>query len=99
MRLLIVAALAAPLVLGACSKPEQDNTEHQVKDATASAVDKTREAVSSPQVKEVGSELKEAGGNAVAIAKGAVEGAKDAAAEAKAEKKAKDDKAVDPDSK
>ena len=82
----LTALMGAILALSACTKTEQAKTGDDVKAAAANVADKTHEAITSPEVKEVGDELKEAGGNAVTIAKGAVAGAKDAASDIKAGK-------------
>lgn len=86
---LMVAALSAMLVLGACSKAERQDAAGDVKAAVATVGDKAKEAANSPEVKQVGAEIKDAAGDAGKViketAKGAADGAREGAAKVEAE--------------
>ena len=87
----MVAFASLAFALAACSKAEQQDTTADVKAAAADVGDKAREAASSPAVKEVGSEIKEAAGDAGTViketARGAAQGAREGAAKVEAEGK------------
>lgn len=89
IRLLASAALA--LALTACSEAERRDAGNDVEAAADKVVAETKDAVSSPELKEVGSEIKEAAGDAGQVikeaAKGAAEGAREGAAKVEAEGK------------
>ena len=86
-RLFATAALA--LALNACSEAERRDAGNDVEAAADKVAAETREAVNSPEVKEMGSEIKEAAGDAGQVikeaAKGAAEGAREGAAKVEAE--------------
>ena len=86
-RLFATAALA--LALSACSEAERRDAGNDVEAAADKVAAETREAVNSPEVKEMGSEIKEAAGDAGQVikeaAKGAAEGAREGAAKVEAE--------------
>ena len=87
MRQIIIATFAA-LALAGCSQTERQDAGNDVEAAADTIGDKTREVVTSPQMKEVGAEIKEAAGDVVKVAKGAASGAKDAAGKVAAENEA-----------
>lgn len=88
-RLFATAALA--FALTACSEAERRDAGNDVEAAADKVAAETKEAVNSPEVKEVGAEIKEAAGDAGKVikeaAKGAAEGAREGAAKAEAESK------------
>jgi hypothetical protein len=90
IRTLMIAAAAA-LALAACTKAERQEAGNDVEAAADKVVAETKEAVTSPEVKEVGAEIKEAAGDAGKViketAKGAAEGAREGAAKVEAESK------------
>jgi hypothetical protein len=90
IRTLMIASAAA-LALAACSEAERRDAGNDVEAAADKVVAETKEAVSSPEVKEVGSEIKEAAGDAGQVikeaAKGAADGAREGAAKVEAESK------------
>ena len=77
-RLFATAALA--FALTACSEAERRDAGNDVEAAADKVAAEAKEAANSPELKEVGSEIKEA-------AKGAAEGAREGAAKAEAESK------------
>jgi hypothetical protein len=94
----VMIASATALALCACSEAERREAGNEVEAAADKVAAETKQAVNSPEVKEVGAEIKEAAGDAGHVikeaAKGAAAGAregvanveqesKDAAAEAK----------------
>ena len=89
LRTLIAAAGALPLT--ACSEAERRDTGNDVEAAADKVAAKAKDAVSSPELKEVGSEIKDAAGDAGKVikeaAKGAAEGAGEGAAKVEAESK------------
>lgn len=89
LRTLIITAGA--LVLTACSEAERRDTGNDVEAAANKVASEAKEAVSSPEVKEVGAEIKDAAGDAGKVlkdaAKGAAEGAREGAAKVEAESK------------
>ena len=88
-RLFATAALA--LALTACSEAERRDAGNDMEAAADKVAAETKEAVTSPEVKEVGSEIKEAAGDAGQVikeaAKGAADGAREGAAKVEAESK------------
>ena len=88
---IMVVLAGAALALGACSKAEQQDTTHDVKAAANEVSARAKEAASSPEVKQVGSEIKQAAGQAGTViketAKGAAQGAREGAAKVEAESK------------
>ena len=88
---IMVAAATAALALSACSKAERQDTAGDVKAAAQEVGDKAKEAANSPELKEVGSEIKDAAGDAGKViketAKGAANGAREGAAKVEAESK------------
>ena len=82
---IMVAFASVAFALAACSKAEQQDTTHDVKAAAQDVGQKAKEAANSPEVKKVGSEIKQAAGDAGTVlkhaAKGAAQGAKEGAAE------------------
>jgi len=87
MRQIIIATFAA-LALAGCSQAERQNAGADVEAAADTIGDKTRQVVASPQMKEVGAEIKEAAGDVAKVAKGAASGARDAAGKVAAENEA-----------
>jgi hypothetical protein len=90
MRTVMIAAAAA-LALAACTKAERQDTAQDVQSAADKVAAEAKDAANSPEVKEVGSEIKDAAGDAGKViketAKGAVEGAREGAARVEAESK------------
>jgi hypothetical protein len=89
LRTLIVAAGA--LALTACTEAERRDTGNDVEAAAGKVASEAKDAVNSPELKEVGSEIKDAAGDAGKVvkeaAKGAAEGAREGAAKVEAESK------------
>jgi hypothetical protein len=90
IRMLMIASTAA-FALAACSEAERRDAGNDVEAAADKVAAETKEAVTSPEVKEVGSEIKEAAGDAGQVikeaAKGAADGAREGAAKVEAESK------------
>lgn len=88
IRTLMIAAAAA-VTLSACSEAERRDTGNDVEAAADKIAAETKDAVNSPELKEVGAEIKDAAGDAGKVlketAKGAVAGAKEGAAKVEAE--------------
>ena len=88
-RTMMVAALGLALAVGACTEAERRDTGNDVEAAADRVAAETREAVNSPEVKEVGAEIKEAAGDAGQVikdaAKGAAEGAREGVAKVEKE--------------
>lgn len=86
-RLFATAALA--LALTACSEAERRDAGNDVEAAAEKVAAEAKQAVSSPELKEVGAEIKEAAGDAGHVikeaAKGAADGAREGAAKVEAE--------------
>lgn len=86
-----VATAGLALALTACSQAERQDTAGDVKAAAREVGDKAKEAANSPELKEVGSEIKDAAGDAGKViketAKGAAQGAREGAAKVEAESK------------
>lgn len=80
----MMIASAAALALAACTEAERRDTGADVEAAADKVAAEARQAVNSPEVKEVGSEIKEAASDAGQVikeaAKGAAEGAREGAA-------------------
>jgi predicted small secreted protein len=94
MKTLVTAAVAGlAIALAACTKEEARDAGNDVEAAADKVAQETREAASSPEVKEVGSEIKEAAGDVGQVIKGAAKGAAEGGREAaaKVEGEAKDD--------
>jgi hypothetical protein len=87
MRTVMIAAAAA-LALVACSKAERQDTAQDVEAAADKVAAEAKDAANSPEVKEVGSEIKDAASDAGKViketAKGAAEGAREGAAKVEA---------------
>jgi PBP1b-binding outer membrane lipoprotein LpoB len=90
MRIVMIAAAAA-LSLAGCSKAERQDTAQDVQAAADKVAAEAKDAANSPEVKEVGAEIKDAASDAGKViketAKGAAEGAREGAAKAEAESK------------
>lgn len=88
---IIVAAASVALALSACSKAERQDAVADVEAAADKVGAEAKDAVNSPELKEVGAEIKEAAGDAGQViketAKGAAEGAREGAAKVEAEGK------------
>lgn len=80
----VVAVAAAIFALAGCSEAERRDTGNDLEAAADKVGDEVQDAVDSPEVREVGSEIKEAAGDAGQViketARGAVEGAREGAA-------------------
>ncbi len=88
--LLMSLAAAAVLSLSACSEAERRDAGNDVEAAAKKAGAEVKDAARSPEIKELGAEIKEAAGDAGKViketAKGAADGARDGAAKVEAEK-------------
>ncbi len=85
MKTLITAAVAGLAVaLAACTKEEARDAGNDVEAAADKVAAETKEAVNSPEMKEVGSEIKEAAGDVGQVIKGAAQGAAEGGREAAA---------------
>ena len=89
--IILAFAAAASLSVTACSQAERQDAAADVKAAANKVGDEAKDAVNSPELKEVGSEIKEAAGDAGKViketAKGAADGAREGAAKVEAESK------------
>jgi hypothetical protein len=86
MRKLITVSVAGlAIALAACSREERVDTAGDAEAAAEKIGAEARDAVNSPELKEMGSEIKEAAQDVGQVAKGAVAGAKDAAGDVAAE--------------
>jgi len=89
LKMLTIAASA--LALTACSQAERQDAAADAQQAADKVAAETKEAVTSPEVKEMGAEIKDAAGDAGTViketAKGALEGAKEGAAKVEKETK------------
>lgn len=90
MRNLIPVALAGVvLALAACTREDQVDTANDTEAAAHRVGSEIRDAANSPEVKEMGAEIKDAAGDVGAVlkstAKGAAEGAREGAAKVEAE--------------
>jgi hypothetical protein len=87
--LFAVTTLGVAIALSACTREERADTGNDVEAAANKIADEARDAANSPELKEVGSEIKEAAGDAGQViketAKGAAEGAREGAAKVEAE--------------
>ena len=87
----VMIASAAALALAACTEAERRDASNDVEAAADKVAAETKQAVNSPEVKEVGSEIKEAASDAGQVikeaAKGAAEGAREGAANVEQESK------------
>ena len=85
----MAVTLGVMLAVGACTKAERQDAAGDVQQAADKVAAETKEAVTSPEVKEVGSEIKEAAGDAGQVikeaAKGAAEGAREGVAKVEKE--------------
>jgi len=90
IRTLMIASAAA-LALAACSNAERQDAVADVDAAADKVAAEAKDAVNSPELKEVGAEIKDAAGDAGQVlketAKGAVDGAREGAAKVEAEAK------------
>lgn len=92
MKTLITAGIAGlALALAACTEAERQDAGNDAEAAAEKVGTELKEAVSSPEVKEFGSEVKEAAGDAGQVikdaARGAAEGAREGAAKVEGEVK------------
>jgi hypothetical protein len=92
-KLIAITAAGLAVALAACSEQERVDAGNDVEAAAGKIAGEARDAANSPELKEVGSEIKEAAGDAGQVikdtAKGAAEGAREGAA--KVESEAKDE--------
>lgn len=88
-KLIAVSAVGVALALAACSEGERVDAGNDVEAAADKIASEAKDAVDSPELKEVGSEIKDAAGDAGRVikdtAKGAAEGAREGAAKVEAE--------------
>lgn len=92
MRKSIMAATASLVfALAACSQAERQDTANDVEAAADKIGAEAKDAANSPELKEMGAEIKEAAGDAGKViketARGAAEGAREGAAKVEAESK------------
>ncbi len=87
----LAAALGLGLAVAACTEAERRDAGNDVEAAADKVGSEMKDAVNSPEVKEVGAEIKDAAGDAGKVlketAKGAAEGAREGAAKVEAESK------------
>jgi len=85
----MTAALGLALAVAACTEAERRDAGNDVEAAAGKVAAETKEAVNSPELKEVGSEIKEAASDAGQVikdaAKGAAEGAREGVAKVERE--------------
>ena len=85
----LILAATVGLSLSACSEAERRDAGNDVEAAAKKAGAEVKEAVRSPEMKELGAEIKDAAGDAGRViketAKGAAEGAREGAAKVEAE--------------
>lgn len=104
-KLIAVSVAGLAIALTACTERERVDTGNDVEAAADKIANEAQDAVQSPELKEVGSEIKEAAGDAGQVikdaAKGAAEGAREGAAkvEGEASDEAADAKAAAHDAK
>lgn len=88
-KLIAVSIAGLAIALTACSREERVDAGNDVEAAADKIANEAQDAVQSPELKEVGSEIKEAAGDAGQVikdtAKGAAEGAREGAAKVEAE--------------
>ncbi|MGA0605557.1 hypothetical protein ACO2Q0_06105 [Phenylobacterium sp. VNQ135] len=88
-KLMGITAAGLVIALAACSERERVDAGNDVEAAADKIAAEAKDAVNSPELKEVGSEIKEAAGDAGQVikdgAKGAAEGAREGAAKVEAE--------------
>jgi hypothetical protein len=86
-----IIVLTGALTLVACSEAERRDAGNDVEAAAGKVASEAKDAVNSPELKEVGSEIKDAAGDAGQVikdaAKGAADGAREGAAKVEAESK------------
>ena len=92
MQKIVMASAAGLLIaLAGCSKQEAHETGSDVRAAAGRVGDEAKQAANSPEVKKLGSEIKDAAGDVAQVtkeaAKGAAEGAREGAAKVEAENK------------
>jgi hypothetical protein len=95
MQKLLPATLAGlAIAITACSKEEARDVGQDARAAAAKVGDEAKDAANSPELKEFGSEVKEAAKDTGQVikeaAKGAAEGAREGAAKVEAEGKSRD---------
>ena len=87
----VMIAAAGALALAACTEAERRDAGNDVEASADKVAAETKQAANSPEVKEVGSEIKEAAGDAGHVikeaAKGAAKGAREGAANVEQESK------------
>jgi hypothetical protein len=93
-RIMMAASLGFALALGACTEAERRDAGNDVEAAAGKVATETREAVNSPELKEVGSEIKEAAGDAGQVLKDAAQGAAEGAREGAAKVEQESDEAA-----
>ena len=96
--MMAAAALSLAFAVGGCTESERREAGNDVEAAAGKVAAETKDAVNSPELKEVGAEIKEAAGDAGQVIKGAAKGAAEGAREgvAKVEKET-DEAAADAD--
>lgn len=91
----VSAAFGVAAALAACSERERVDTGNDVEAAADKIAAEARDALNSPQLKEVGSQIKEAAGDAGQVIKDTAKGAAHGAREGAAKVEAKSEQAVD----
>ncbi|MBL8771405.1 MAG: hypothetical protein JNK30_08480 [Phenylobacterium sp.] len=91
-KLMIAASLGLALAVGACTEAERRDAGNDAEAAAGKVAAETRDAVNSPELKEMGAEIKEAAGDAGQVIKNAAKGAAEGAREgvAKVEKESEE---------
>ncbi len=86
LRIALVPLMGLSIALAGCDRQDAADAGNDVEAAAGKVADETRDAMNSPEVKEVGSELKEAASDVGTVlketAKGAAQGAREGAAKA-----------------
>ena len=90
MKTILIASIAGlALAVAACTEAERQDAGNDAEAAAAKVGQEAKEAVNSPELKELGSEIKEAAGDVAQVtkdaAKGAAEGAREGAAKVEGE--------------
>jgi len=90
-RTIVIACAAVALSLSACTKAERQDVAADANAAADKVAAEAKDAANSPELKKMGSEIKEAAGDAGQViketAKGAAEGAREGAAKVEGEAK------------
>jgi hypothetical protein len=98
-RIAIIALAGLALAAAGCTKQDQRETSADARQAGARIKDDVRDAANSPEVKQLGHQIKEAAGDVAQVtkeaAKGAAKGAREGAAKVESESHDTGDEAKD----